>query len=418
MKITEIEVHEITLQYKDWISYELTHYNGISRRTVYIVHTDTGEIGLGEGKKEPADIIEQYIGSNPFDWLGDETSLPLGTAMYDLMGKMAGIPVYKLFGQKYRSWVPVGSWTVSTHPDLMAKAVRQYSREGYTWLKFHLSPFENVFDQTEAMTKAAPIGFRIHYDFTGGGTVDHMPELLERLSRYRIAGCFEDCIDPGDTLSSIDLRKQIRLPIVRHQAPLNCTYEVLAGAGDVYMRGHQKIGEAIRSAGMFAAGKIPFMLQNVGGNITRAMTAHMTASFPTATFHFFNDVETWKSDVVHERLQPTNGFVRISEKPGLGLTLNRAELQRLANIDPPEPKAWIVKSRFANGVRMYNVADGKRHFMVRPDWTRSGIPMSYNAPITTEYWDDDNSSNFRNLYERIYREGMIIERSEGVNWVI
>ena len=93
MKITEIEVHEITLEYKDWISYELTHYNGISRRTVYIVHTDTGEIGLGEGKKEPADIIEQYIGSNPFDWLGDETSLPLGTAMYDLMGKMAGIPV-------------------------------------------------------------------------------------------------------------------------------------------------------------------------------------------------------------------------------------------------------------------------------------------------------------------------------------
>jgi L-alanine-DL-glutamate epimerase-like enolase superfamily enzyme len=28
--------------------------------------------------------------------MGDEVSLPLGMAMYDLMGKAAGVPVYKL----------------------------------------------------------------------------------------------------------------------------------------------------------------------------------------------------------------------------------------------------------------------------------------------------------------------------------
>ena len=54
--------------------------------------------------------------------MGDEVSLPLGMAMYDLMGKAAGVPVYKLFGQKHRSWVPVSSWTVSTHPEHMAEA--------------------------------------------------------------------------------------------------------------------------------------------------------------------------------------------------------------------------------------------------------------------------------------------------------
>ena len=105
--------------------------------------------------------------------MGDELSIPLGTAMYDLMGQAAGVPAYKLFGQKHRSWVPVGSWTVSTHPDRMAEAVEQYSSQGYTWMKYHLSPFENVFDQTEAMQRVAPPGFKIHYDFTGGGTDDH-----------------------------------------------------------------------------------------------------------------------------------------------------------------------------------------------------------------------------------------------------
>ena len=157
----------------------------MNRRTVYVAHTDTGLIGLGEGSRtEPQEVIDQYLGSNPFEWMGDEVSIGLGTAMYDLMGQAAGVPVYKLFGQKYRSWVPVGSWTVSSAPSRMAEAVERYAAQGYTWLKFHLSPFENVFDQTEAMQAVAPPGFKIHYDFTGGGTNDYMPDLLARLAQY------------------------------------------------------------------------------------------------------------------------------------------------------------------------------------------------------------------------------------------
>ena len=134
MKVTEIEVHPITLEYVDWIAYQLTHFYGPITRTVYVVHTDNGLIGLGEsGSPESQEVIDGYIGTNPFDWVGDEVSLGLGTAMYDLMGQYAGVPVYKLFGQKYRSWVPVGSWTVSTHPHLMAETVEQYAAQGYTW---------------------------------------------------------------------------------------------------------------------------------------------------------------------------------------------------------------------------------------------------------------------------------------------
>jgi len=411
MKVTNIEVHEITLEYEDWISYQLNHYYGPSRRTVYIVRTDNGLEGLGEGgSTEPQGIIDQYIGTNPFDWIGDETSLALGTAMCDLMGKAVGVPVYKLFGQKYRSWVPVGSWTVSTHPRRMAEAVEQYAARGYTWMKFHLSPFENVTDQTEAMQEVAPEGFKIHYDFTMHGTDDHIFELLEKLAGYPIAGCFEDPLPSEDIPGYIELRKRSRLPIVLHHSPLGATYEVLMGAADAYMLGHAKIGDAIRRAGLFAAGNIPFMLQNVGGNITRAMTTHMMAAFPTANFHFFGDTETWKSDVVKERLEPVNGFVRVPEKPGLGITLDRDELERLENLSPPEQKRWIIKSQFKNGTKMYNIADPKNSiFMVRPDRKRL-IPMSYDAPISTEYWDNDGTPEYREMFSRIEREGVVLEK--------
>ena len=111
------------------------------------------------------------------------------------------------------------------------------------------------------------------------------------------------------------------------------------GAADVYMLGHSRIGEAIHRAGLFAAGDIPFMLQNVGGNITRARTCHMMAAFPSANFHFFSDCETWSADVVYECPEPTNGFLRVSEGPGLGVTLNRTELERLSSLELPDSRS-------------------------------------------------------------------------------
>ena len=49
--------------------------------------------------------------------------------MYDLMAKDAGVPVWQLFGQQARRFVPVGSWTVSSDPTHMAEAV------GHNWSK-------------------------------------------------------------------------------------------------------------------------------------------------------------------------------------------------------------------------------------------------------------------------------------------
>ena len=118
--------------------------------------------------------------------------------MYDLMGQAAGVPVSKLFGQQQRRWVPVGSWTVSADPSHMAQAVKEYSRRGYTWLKFHLSPFENVLDQLAAMEKVAPKGFRIQFDLTSGGTDDNTQELLERIGQSPLAGAFEDPMNTKD----------------------------------------------------------------------------------------------------------------------------------------------------------------------------------------------------------------------------
>ena len=300
---------------------------------------------------------------------------------------------------------------MSTHPDRMANAVLAYASQGHRWMKFHLSPFENVIDQTEAMQAVAPEGFKIHYDFTMHGTQDHMPSLLDRLSEYEIAGCFEDPL-PGEDLDGYrELKLRSKRPIVLHHFPMGATYEVLGRPADAYMLGHSKIGDAVRRAGLFAASNSPFMLQNTGSDITRAMTVHMMAAFPSASLHFVNATTEVSSErFVTEPLNPINGFIRVPEGPGLGIELDRAAVERLKAIEPPAKPRFIIVCTYTDGTTLYTSPDPTNpHFMVRPDWSRTLMPVSFTSPFTTRYWDDDDSDNFNTMMARIERDGAVLE---------
>ena len=105
-----------------------------------------------------------------------------------------------------------------------------------------------------------------------------------------------------------------------------------------------------------------------------------------------------------------NGFLKVPESPGLGVSLDREELERLKGLSLPRQEKWIIKSTFASGARMYNLADPDNSlFMVRPDRSRI-IPMSYDSPISTSYWDDDGSPEFRAMFARLEREQMALEK--------
>ena len=78
MRVTDVEVHRVTLPYDSARADELIRYHDLTGRTIYIAHTDSGLTGLGESEGvEREEVLAQYIGSNPFDWIGDETSLGL-----------------------------------------------------------------------------------------------------------------------------------------------------------------------------------------------------------------------------------------------------------------------------------------------------------------------------------------------------
>ena len=40
------------------------------------------------------------------------------------------------------------------------------------------------------------------------------------------------------------------------------------------------------------------------------------------------------------------------------------------------------------------------------------FPMSYNSPVTTEYWDDDGSAAYKLMFQRIEREEVVVVKPQ------
>ena len=130
MRITEIEGFDILPPFQDFNTVAINRYHGVGlqRRGILVVKTDNGLEGYGEnwGSLPDVDALRaEYVGTDPFDWMGALVDLPMCMANYDLMGKYLGVPAWRLIGPKVRSWVPVSAWTVSQKPDDMAEEVRQ-----------------------------------------------------------------------------------------------------------------------------------------------------------------------------------------------------------------------------------------------------------------------------------------------------
>ena len=91
--------------------------------------------------------------------------------------------------------------------------------------------------------------------------------------------------------------------------------------------------------------------------------------------------------------------------------LDHEELERLKKNRPPEQPPYILKTRYKNGTAMYNIMSPPktRHFMVLPNrWRR--IPLSFDSPLRTEYWDDDGSPEYRAMFKRLEAEEMVLEK--------
>ncbi len=295
-------------------------------------------------------------------------------ALWDLAGKAYGVPVYQLMGGKFRDTIRCYADTTESHdPKVYGQRLRARHEEGFTWLKMDLG-IDLMADKPGCITHPAGVsvgqGGRVQHMFTGveitekgaetmGDYVaavreqvgmevplsaDHFGhigvnsciKLGKALEKYNLAW-LEDMIPWQYT----DLLKEIKIAI---NIPL------LTGE-DIYLK--EPFEELCRnhavdiihpdlatSGGILETKKIGDMAQEYGV----AMAMHFAGSpvscmanvhCAAATDNFLvlenHSVDVpWWNDLVEGVEKPivNKGFIKVPEKPGLGVTLDDAVMKQ------------------------------------------------------------------------------------------
>ena len=418
LRIQAIKPVTFYAPYRDYNGQTLFRYHGqnIQARTVYRVTTNLGITGYGEcwGKNSlTANDLKAYLGTSPFDWIAQRSNLTINMALYDLMGKYLELPAWKLIGPQVRNKIPVSFWTVSQTPSAMATEVRQASRMGYRWLKYHTDEVQNVIEQTRAMQAVAPQGFQVHYDLNANALLDDILPLLKQLETFPVAGRFEDPIVATDRKGWKTLRREIKRPILGHHVPLDF---IRSGLVDGYMASHAAIGNAMRVAALAEDIQMPMMVQQCGGTVNQAFLAHLASVFPMATIDHVNLAHLWREEITDQLMPVVDGHVQVPDGPGLGIPVNEKKLADMARQPAPAYQPFLVRIRYQDGPTIYS-----RHNPDQPGDTDNlrflnrllGKPIpgpkpAYDNRVLTHLIDASNEPDFDRLWQATSQGPLVV----------
>ena len=270
-------------------------------------------------------------------------------ALWDISGKSCGLPVYKLLGGKHRDKIRVYSdyhGDDGGDPDAFAKRASELAEMGFTALKMDLdlTMWRDTQNFNEPMTQRelshltglvksvrTAIGpdIDLAVDCHSGFNAPAAVELAHALEPYHLLW-LEEPIPAKNVASMGRIAKSTSTPICVGEN-LFTRYEFRElleyGAADIIMPDIQKTGgilEGKRIADLASAYYIPFAPHCVVSPVGTMASVHLCASisnFLILEWHMI-DVPWWEELALTDEPIVQNGYIKVPEKPGLGIELN------------------------------------------------------------------------------------------------
>jgi L-alanine-DL-glutamate epimerase-like enolase superfamily enzyme len=369
MKISAVRATCVALPYvrpEIWADGKRAGVNNV----IVEIETDVGIAGVGEatcGSGNSADptreVIEAFrpylIGEDPRDinrhtrrfyelarwrlWrVFTNTALAaIESALWDIKGKAAHLPISEMLGGRLRDRVPVFGYLMHDTPERMSQAAQDFMRRGFRVLYFKVGLSDEEDDRTvRAVRDGAGPEARLRVDANEVWDMATAVRRIERLhGRYRI-DFVEQPLPGSDMLGMAELRKRLPVPIAANQSSwtledvLNC---VRLGAGDVMVAGLHWLGgivNMIKAAGICQAASIPFCRHSSGETgIAAAAGFHAMATMSliddgSQTYH-----SHWPHDIVEgDAMGIVDGCQPVPTGPGLGVALDPARLKEFADL--------------------------------------------------------------------------------------
>ncbi|MDF2998895.1 MAG: Mandelate racemase/muconate lactonizing enzyme-like protein [Xanthobacteraceae bacterium] len=252
-------------------------------------------------------------------------------ALWDLAGKIAGLPIYRLIGG-HRAAVPAyasspGHVEISEYVE---EALETKAR-GYHAYKIHppRKGWHGDIEVCAAVRKAVGDDYRLMLDSTWMYTYTEAVRVgraIEEMGFY----WFEDPLAEEDIYNSAKLRQKLDIPILATEfspggfhayAPWIIAQATDYLRGDVAVKGG--ITACVKAAHLAEAFRMTFEIHHGGNSLNNVANLHIMCGISNSEFFEVilpDDVQ--KYGLVNDLVVDQKGMVRVPDSPGLGVEID------------------------------------------------------------------------------------------------
>ena len=367
MKITDIQTTILTYQFPQPMRFALMT---MPKRSVILVRilTDEGIVGIGEaegavtGDPLVAKIIEtrfkpMLVGQDPlfiakhwrdmFDFIGAKMGRKglevyaisgLDIALWDILGKVAGQPIYKLLGA-YRDAVPAYGSLSYHEPAQLPRVLPPLLAKGFRAFKLRIG-VDLAQDEDVLRVARETVGpdVDLMVDVNSGWPKHDATKRARKLEKY-VPYWYEEPLQVYDLDGYADIAAAIDTPIAlgeHHHTRYDFKDILLRKAGDIVQPDIRTggISEAKKIADLASAFDVPCIPHVYGSAIKYAASMHVICSSHNSLFLELDvndnplrtELASWKPEMV-------GGKVRAPDGPGLGIELDEKVVAKLSEAE-------------------------------------------------------------------------------------
>jgi L-rhamnonate dehydratase len=339
------------------------------------IFTDDGHVGIGNAALAPPitkQVIDLYlrpllIGADPWNieflWqhmyrktmafgrkgIGMAAISAVDIALWDLLGKSAKQPVFRLLGGRTKARIPIyASRLYSIELSELAAEAKRYKKDGYRAMKlrFGWGPTDGAagmqqnVDLVKTVRQAVGDGIDVMADAYMGWTLDYAKRILPLLEPFNLRW-LEEPVIPDDIHGYAELKSYARIPIAggEHEFTQYGFRDLLeARAVDYIQFDSNRVGGITQARKISALAEshsvpvIPHAGQMHNYHVVMAsLNSPMAEYFPIVDVEVGNELFWY---IFEGEPQAKDGFVDLDDNlPGLGLTVNEKALAKFEVIE-------------------------------------------------------------------------------------
>ena len=278
-------------------------------------------------------MMRRAVAGNPFTKAGIEM------ALWDILGKTARLPLYRLLGGAVRDVIPLKFSISGREPERAAQIGAWAVDQGFRTMKVKVG-IDPDGDLARVKAVRAAIGdeIRLGVDANGGWSPRVAIQTIRRMYAYHIYFA-EQPVAPLDISWMADVRRHVEVPVMADESLFTLQDAMAlarAGAADVfsvYIGKGGGIGAARKAAAVAeAAGLTCTIGSNLEMGVASAAMIHLAISTPgigaedfpcDILGHLF-----YQDDLLLEPLPLEGAEARAPERPGLGVELDPDKVER------------------------------------------------------------------------------------------